>query len=68
MSLKDSMKNLKDKVTGAARQHPDQAGKGVDAAAGQADRRTGGKHTDQIDRGADQAKKSFGSGGDQGST
>ncbi|KUJ37270.1 hypothetical protein ACZ90_70160 [Streptomyces albus subsp. albus] len=66
MGLKDSMKNLKDKVTGAARQHPDQAERGVDATAGQADKRTGGKYSEQIDRGADQARKSFGEGEGEG--
>ncbi|MFH8367504.1 antitoxin [Streptomyces sp. NPDC018031] len=60
----DSMKNLKNKVTGAAKEHPDQTGRGIDKAADEADRRTGGKHTGHIHKGADQARHRFGGHGE----
>lgn len=63
MGLMDSMKNLKNKVTGAAREHPDQAGRGVDRLSDEADRRSGGKYTGHIHKGADHARRSFGHGG-----
>jgi hypothetical protein len=55
----EEMKNqVKDKLG----QHSDKAEEGVDKARDFADEKTGGKHTDQINKAADAAKNSFGDG------
>jgi hypothetical protein len=41
-------------------QHSDQAEQGIDKAGDFADEKTGGKHSDQIDERADQAKERLG--------
>jgi hypothetical protein len=50
-----------DKVTRKAKdalaQHPDKVDQGIDKLADTIDKRTGGKYSEQIDRGVDEAKK-----------
>ena len=49
-----------DKAREALHEHSDKVDSVVDRAADEADRRTGGKHSDHIDRGADVAKDKLG--------
>ena len=49
-----------DKAREALHEHADTIDTVVDKVAGEADRRTGGTHRDQIDRGADLAKDKLG--------
>jgi hypothetical protein len=56
------MSNLFDKAKDLLRQHGDKVDRGLDKAAELADRKTGGKHRDQIDRIVDEAKKRTGDG------
>jgi hypothetical protein len=60
MSLGDKFDEAKDKAEDEARQHPDQADKGIEKAGQFADDKTGGKHGEQIDKGEDALKKEFG--------
>ncbi|WP_033289610.1 antitoxin [Amycolatopsis jejuensis] len=53
----------KDKIQEFAGKNPDKVGEGIDKAADFADEKTGGKHSDQIQSGADKLKERF--GGDQ---
>jgi hypothetical protein len=56
----EEMKNqVKDKLG----QHGDKVEEGIDKGRDFADEKTGGKHTDQLDKAADAAKDRF--GGDQ---
>jgi hypothetical protein len=61
MGLGDMANKAKD----ALKQHPDQADQGVDKAAEFADERTGGQHSDQINKGRDKLKQQFGGNDDQ---
>ena len=45
-----------DKAKDAMNQHPDKVDQALDRAADVADRRTGGKHAEQIDKGTGVAK------------
>ena len=54
-----------DKVKGLAGQHADKVEQAIDKAADMADEKTGGKYTDQIDKGVESAK---GFVGDEGTT
>lgn len=47
---------LKRQATRAVDQHGDKIAEGLDRAAQEADRRTGGKHSPRIAKGRDQAK------------
>ena len=47
---------LKRKATKAVDEHGDQIARGIDKAASVADRKTGGKYADKIDKGAAGAK------------
>jgi hypothetical protein len=47
---------LKKKATKAVDEHGDQIASGIDKAAGIADKKTGGKYSDKIDKGAAGAK------------
>ncbi|SDS32533.1 MT0933-like antitoxin protein [Friedmanniella luteola] len=49
-----------DKAKDVLSQHPDKVEQGLDKAADLADRRTGGEHTDQIDRGVGVAQEKLG--------
>lgn len=51
---------MKDKAKDMLGQHGDQAEQGIDKARDFADEKTGGKHSDQIDKLADQAKERLG--------
>ena len=51
---------MKDKAKDLLGQHSDQAEQGIDKARDLADEKTGGKHSDQIDKLADQAKERLG--------
>jgi hypothetical protein len=55
----------KEKIQEFAGNNPDKVGQGVDKAAQFADEKTGGKHSDQINQGADKLKERFNGGGDQ---
>jgi hypothetical protein len=48
--------SVKSKLSGAVDKSGDKIGDGIDKAAGVVDDKTGGKHSDQIDTGADKAK------------
>jgi hypothetical protein len=48
--------NLKDKASDLVDDHGDKVGEGLDKAGDFADEKTGGKYSDQIDGGVDQAK------------
>ncbi|WFB09797.1 antitoxin [Streptomyces sp. LX-29] len=52
MSFKDTMRHLKERLKG----HEDKVDRGMDRGAERADRRTGGKYTEHIERGSQQAK------------
>lgn len=51
---------LKDRVTGMASGHRDQADRGIDKAGQMLDEKTGNKYGDQINTGAGKAKDMFG--------
>lgn len=51
---------MKDKAKDLLGQHKDQADEGIDKARDLADQKTGGKHSDQIGKAADQAKDRLG--------
>ncbi|HEY3708922.1 MAG TPA: antitoxin [Amycolatopsis sp.] len=55
----------KEKIQEFAGHNPDKVEQGVDKAAQFADEKTGGKHSDQINQGADKLKERFNGGGDQ---
>jgi hypothetical protein len=55
--------DIKNKAKDMLDQHPDQAKQGVDKARDMADEKTGGKHSEQINKAAEQAKNRL--GGDQ---
>jgi hypothetical protein len=48
--------DIKNKVMGMAGSHGDQAKGAVDKGADMADEKTGGEHTENIDKGSDAAK------------
>ena len=50
---------LKGKATAAVDQHGDKIAGGIDKAAGLADKKTGGKHRDKIEKGRTQAKSAL---------
>ena len=52
-SAGDMVDKAKDKVAG----HSEQVKDGVDKAAGAADEKTGGQHSDKIEKGADAVKE-----------
>lgn len=60
MGLGDMFGELKQKAEEVIRKHPDQVEQGIDKAEAYADKRTGGKHSDLIDKGADQLKRRLG--------
>lgn len=56
-----------DKAKDAAEDHPDQVDSGIEKGGDFADDKTGGKHTDKIDKGEDQVSDRLGtSDGDSG--
>ncbi|CAL99826.1 antitoxin protein of toxin-antitoxin system [Saccharopolyspora erythraea NRRL 2338] len=59
MSIMDKLKEFVGKS-------PDKFHRGIDKAASAADEKTGGKHSDKINRGAEQARKYVDRQGEQG--
>ncbi|MGE5135928.1 MAG: antitoxin [Gemmatimonadota bacterium] len=53
-------RDLEKKAESIAEEHPEQTGKGIDEAAGFAERETGHQHDEQIDRAAEAAEKRLG--------
>ena len=60
MGLGDKIGELAQKAQEMAGKHPDKVEQGIEKAEGYADERTGGKHSDLIDKGADQLKRRLG--------
>jgi hypothetical protein len=48
--------DIENKAKGLLDQHQDQANEGIDKARDMVDEKTGGKHSEQIDKAAEQAK------------
>jgi antitoxin protein of toxin-antitoxin system len=63
VGIGDKIGELKRKAQEVAGQHPDKVEQGIDKVEGYADERTGGKHSKEIDKGADQLKQHFGEQG-----
>jgi hypothetical protein len=57
--------DLEKKAQAFAEEHPEQADKGIDEAAGFAERETDHQHDQQIDRAVDAAEQHIGQGQDQ---
>lgn len=58
---------LMDKARQLAGKNPQKAKQGIDKIAQQADKRTGGKRSEQITKGTEQVKNRLGLGGQEGS-
>lgn len=54
---KDKLGDAVEKAKDAVDEHADQIDDGIEKLAGYVDQRTGGKHTDKIDKAAGQARK-----------
>ncbi|GAA1339837.1 antitoxin [Saccharothrix algeriensis] len=65
MGIGDKFDELKNKAKDALGQHGDKAEQGVDRASGVVDERTGGKHSEQVQQGAEKAKEGLRNFGDQ---
>ncbi|MEV5876384.1 antitoxin [Streptomyces sp. NPDC052101] len=52
----DALKNLKDKAEDIAEEHGDKIAEGLEKAGDLIDDRTGGKHSDTIDKAVDKAQ------------
>ncbi len=63
MGIGDKIGELKQKAQEVLSQHPDKVEQGVDKAEHYADEKTGGKHSKQIDKGADALKQHLGEHG-----
>jgi hypothetical protein len=59
------MGNLLNKVKEFAHRHDDKVDQGIRKVGDQADQRTGGKHTEHIDKGVDAAQQHTGEGDTQ---
>ncbi|WP_158850856.1 antitoxin [Saccharothrix deserti] len=57
MGIGDKFDELKNKAKDALGQHGDKADEGIDQAGKLADERTGGKHSEHIQKGTDKAKE-----------
>lgn len=60
MGIGDKFNELRDQAQEKLGQHGDKVDQGVEKARDMADERTGGKYSDQLDKGADQVKQRFG--------
>jgi len=58
----DSVKGLVDKGKEFAAQNPDKVDEAIEKAGDLADRKTGGKYAEQVDKAQDAAKKALGAG------
>ncbi|MQA24856.1 MAG: antitoxin [Micromonosporaceae bacterium] len=56
MGFKDKFENMKDKGKEAAKQHGDKVDQGLEKGKEIADEKTGGKYSEQIDKGAEKAR------------
>jgi hypothetical protein len=56
MGIMDTAKGFLTKAKSAAQQHPDQVSKGIERAEQAADKATGGKYYDKIEKTGDQAE------------
>ncbi|MEK8171088.1 antitoxin [Streptomyces sp. M19] len=56
---------IMDKLKNAMQKSPDKTKQAVDKAADTADKKTGGKYSDQIDKGRDAMNDRMGRGGDR---
>ena len=63
MGLGDKIGELARKAQEMAGKHPDKVEQGIEKAEGYADERTGGKHSDLIDKVGDQLKRRLGEQG-----
>ncbi|MGH3780896.1 MAG: antitoxin [Pseudonocardiaceae bacterium] len=63
VGIGDKFGELKDKAQQLASQHPDKVEQGIDKVEHYADEKSGGKHSEQIDKGADQLKRHLGEQG-----
>jgi MT0933-like antitoxin protein len=63
MGIGDKIGELKQKAQDFLSQHPDKVEQGIDKAEHYVDEKTGGKHSAQIEKGADALKKHFGEQG-----
>ncbi|MGA9311666.1 MAG: antitoxin [Pseudonocardiaceae bacterium] len=63
VGLGDKIGELAQKAQEMAGKHPDKVEQGIEKAEGYADERTGGKHSDLIDKGGDQLKRRLGEQG-----
>ena len=54
--IKDKLEDAKDKLSGVLGEHGDKVEGGIDKAADFVDDKTGGKYSEKIDDGAEQAK------------
>ena len=57
---KDAISNHQDDIKNQASQHSDQVEQGIDKAGNTVDDKTGGKFSDQIDKGQDALKDKLG--------
>ena len=57
---KDAISDRKDDIKNQASQHSDQVEQGIDKAGNTVDDKTGGKFSDQIDKGQDALKDKLG--------
>ena len=57
---KDAINNHQDDIKNQASQHSDQVEQGIDKAGNTVDDKTGGKFSDQIDKGQDALKDKLG--------
>jgi hypothetical protein len=60
VGLGDKISELAQKAQELAGKHPDKVEQGIEKAEGYADQRTGGTHTELIDKGGDQLKHRLG--------
>lgn len=63
MGIGDKIDELKQKAQQALSQHSDKVEQGIDKVAHFADEKTGGKHSEQIGKGADLLKQRLGEQG-----
>jgi hypothetical protein len=60
MGIGDNLGGVAKKVQNLAQEHPEQAGQVLDKAEHAIDEKTGGKHSEQLDKGAERLKQRMG--------
>jgi hypothetical protein len=60
MGIGENLRALANKAQEVAREHPEQAEQVINKAEHMVDDRTGGKHSEQLDKGADELKRRLG--------